>query len=70
MSKGVLLSVKQVAEKFGIGVSTVWAWNSQASNDFPKPVKLSKRCTRWCGDEIEDYLDRVMNQRDGKPVIH
>ncbi|WP_413460098.1 helix-turn-helix transcriptional regulator [Herbaspirillum huttiense] len=70
MSKGVLLSVKQVAEKFGIGVSTVWAWNSQTGKSFPKPVKLSKRCTRWCGDEIEEYLNRVMNQRDEKHLIH
>lgn len=70
MTKGVLLSVKQVAEKYGVGVSTVWAWQKMPGKGFPQSVKLSPKCTRWSSDEIEEYLERMMSQRGNEVLIH
>lgn len=44
------LTVKEVCQRLSIGKSTVWAWSME--NKFPKPVRLSTRCTRWRLSEI------------------
>lgn len=44
------LTVKEVCQRLSIGKSTVWAWSTE--NRFPKPVRLSSRCTRWRLSEI------------------
>ena len=41
----LLLDVKQVAELFNIGVSTVWALVKVGR--FPEPIRLTTRCSRW-----------------------
>lgn len=39
------LSDQQVAHRYGTHRTTVWRWVSVS--DFPAPVKLSPRCSRW-----------------------
>ena len=39
------LSVREVAKRYNVGVSTVWAWVRGGS--FPSPVNLTRGCTRW-----------------------
>lgn len=43
-----------VADRFCVTRQTVWNW---LRNDptFPRPVRLSARCTRWDMDEIEAW---------------
>ena len=49
-----LVSISVIAALFGIGVST--AWRHAARNpDFPKPTKLSERCTRFKVGSIRAY---------------
>lgn len=41
----VFLDVADMQARYGVGRSTVWAWAARA--DFPKPIRLSEKCTRW-----------------------
>lgn len=49
-----LLSDKHVANRLNVHRGTIWHW---LKNDptFPKPFKLSERCTRWRLSEIEAW---------------
>jgi len=38
------LRPKQAAEFLGIGRATLWRWSRERA-DFPKPIRLSSRCT-------------------------
>lgn len=50
-----MTSVKVIAALTGNGVSTVWRY-AALNPDFPKPVKLSARCTRFRVGEVRAYL--------------
>lgn len=50
-----LASVKIIAALTGNGVSTVWRY-AALNPDFPKPIKLSARCTRFRVGDIRAYL--------------
>lgn len=50
-----LASVKVIAALTGNGVSTVWRY-AALNPDFPKPIKLSARCTRFRVGEVRAYL--------------
>lgn len=52
----ILVSASQIATPAGVTVGTVWHWNRTIS-DFPKPLKISSRCTRWRKSEIEAWLE-------------
>ncbi|MBW8467280.1 MAG: AlpA family phage regulatory protein [Thiobacillus sp.] len=47
---------KQAAELLGIGVATFWRWNKER-HDFPKPRKLSSRCTVFDAGELIAWRD-------------
>lgn len=42
---------KQAAELLGIGTATLWRWIKER-HDFPKPKRLSARCTVLDGAEL------------------
>lgn len=46
-------SDKALAERFGVTRGTIWAWVRKS--DFPKPVRLSAKCTRWPAEAIETW---------------
>ena len=48
------LRPREVAARLGIGVSTLWRW--QREGRFPKPVRLSARCSIWRLADIEVFL--------------
>ena len=50
---------KQVAARYGIGRSTLWAWVKAGT--FPNPLKLAEHTTRWRIDDVE----RFENERQG-----
>ena len=52
---GAMTSVKVIAALTGNGVSTVWRY-AALNPDFPKPFKLSARCTRFRVGDIRAYL--------------
>ena len=46
------LSVKDVADRYAIGKSTVWYWVSKGR--LPNPYKLSENTTRWKLLELDE----------------
>lgn len=50
-------TVKQVATRYSMGVSTVWKWVK--AGEFPQPRKLN-RTTRW---HLDDLLTWELSQK-------
>ena len=57
-----LLDVAVVARR--IGRSTRWVWAAVARGDFPKPARLSERCTRWDSRAIDAWIERQLAQAE------
>ena len=55
------LSVRKVAERYDVDVSTPWRWVAQGK--FPAPVKIGG-LTRWLLSEIEDHEAKAAAQRE------
>ena len=57
------LTVKQVAARYSLGVSTIWQWAKEGK--FPQPRKLHN-ATRWYTDDLTEWesemTDSVVNQ--------
>ena len=51
-----LLSVRQVAELFDAGQSTILEWVRKGRYEFPKPIKVG-RLTRWRSDELQAWIE-------------
>ena len=47
---------KQAAELLGIGTATLWRWIKER-DDFPRPMRLSTRCTVLDGDQLVAWRD-------------
>lgn len=47
----------QVLEVIPVG-KTSW-WEGVKSGRFPKPIKLSPRCTAWKAEEIRELIKRI-----------
>ncbi|MCL3882995.1 helix-turn-helix domain-containing protein [Marivita sp. GX14005] len=50
---GVYLSVEQVALRYNVSKDTIWRWRREG--DFPKPVKLGGKTSRWRLADIEAW---------------
>jgi prophage regulatory protein len=46
----------QAAEFLGIGRATLWRWVKER-HDFPRPIRLSARCTVIPGDKLIAWRD-------------
>ncbi len=57
-----LLDVQQVAEK--IGKSSRWVWRAASLGEFPRPVRVGKRGSRWPEDEVEAWILGLIHQRN------
>ncbi len=49
----VYLSVEQVAARYNVSKDAIWRWRREG--DFPKPVKLGLRPSRWRLSDLEAY---------------
>ena len=52
----LLLSAQQGASMTGVTISTWWEW-AKTFPDFPKPIRISSRCTRWDKSEVNAWLE-------------
>jgi predicted DNA-binding transcriptional regulator AlpA len=59
------LSIGQVAERYGVGKSTVWRWVAKDKN-FPEPIKLSKGTSRWVEHQLRDFEETAFIKTAGK----
>ncbi len=48
------LTVKEVASRLSVSVSTVWRL-VQTEEGFPRPRRIAIRSTRWLLAEVEEY---------------
>lgn len=48
------LRASGMAKKFSASEQTIWRW-TRDNPYFPKPKKLSQRCTVWDEDEAEEF---------------
>jgi predicted DNA-binding transcriptional regulator AlpA len=49
-----LLSVQQVARRYGIATRTAWRW--EAVGRIPRGLRLTATTVRWREDEIDRHL--------------
>ena len=48
------LAAHQLAAMFGVNKATIWRW-SRDKDDFPAPIKLGGKCSRWKASAIRDW---------------
>lgn len=51
-----LLTIKTVSAITGFAVSTIWRKAAEVGGDFPQPVRIGNRCTRWPAGAITSWL--------------
>ncbi len=56
------LRIWQVEAKSGLSGPTIWRLS--AAGKFPKPIKISKGCTVWLEDEIDELIDAKAAARE------
>lgn len=49
-----LIPDKEVARL--LGASRSWPWKLARDGKFPKPIKLSERCTRWRLSDVQAWM--------------
>lgn len=54
-----VLRAKEASQYVGIGVSTFWRWVQEGK--IPQGRKISPRCTLWKVEDLDAYLESVMN---------
>jgi prophage regulatory protein len=59
-----LLTIEEVMERTTLGRSTIYA-NINAGT-FPKPMKISKRKIRWTTEDINSWIQGLIDKRDGE----
>ncbi len=57
-----IIKLHEVKKLTTFSFSTIYRLASQGR--FPKPIKLAERSSGWIEQEVLDYLDNCINQRD------
>jgi predicted DNA-binding transcriptional regulator AlpA len=52
-----LLSVKQVARKYGVTQQTIWRWEKKGR--IPRGARLTSQTVRWREDVIDQHLSSL-----------
>ncbi len=52
-AQNLYLSVNQVATRFNVSKDSIWRW--RRDGEFPAPMKLGGRTTRWRLSDIEEW---------------
>lgn len=60
-----LITVKEAMKMVGI-LNTSTMYRAIKAGKFPKPVKLGKQSTRFVKSECEDYVRKLIEERDAK----
>lgn len=56
------IRINQVAEKVGLGKSTIYRMITQGR--FPKPFELTSGCSAWIESDIDDWLAERAGKRE------
>lgn len=60
------LSVKQVAERYKLSVTTIWRQARNPDTPFPAPYKLLSGTTRWALADLTAYEEDVAGGQERK----
>ncbi len=52
--------LRDVLKIFPVSRSQIWKMVKEGK--FPSPVKLSQRCTVWCGSELNDHRQKIIDR--------
>jgi prophage regulatory protein len=55
-----LLSAKEVASRLSVTSRTVWRWVAQGK--LPRPLRLSRACSRWRSGDLEYFLEALARE--------
>ena len=58
------LRLPQVLTLIPVG-KTCW-WNGVKAGKYPKPIKLSERCTAWRAEDIRELIDSLSHPSLGE----
>lgn len=51
-----MITAAAVGAVFDVGVSTVWR-RAKLEPDFPQPVRLGNKCTRWKVGDLRAFIE-------------
>lgn len=57
-----LIRLHEVKHRTGYGKSSIY--NGVAEGTFPRPVPLGARAVAWVEDEIQEWIDSRISERD------
>jgi prophage regulatory protein len=57
------LRMRELQVKTGLGPSSIY--EAIKEGEFPPPIKLSDRRSGWLESEVEDWMQRRVEERDG-----
>ena len=60
--KNKLIRSKELSEKLGVNLVTLWRWRNQ--NKIPKPIQLSSKVIAWRESTIEKWLSEKEKHDD------
>jgi predicted DNA-binding transcriptional regulator AlpA len=49
-----LLTIQQVAGRYGVAVRTIWRWEAQGQ--CPRGIRVTRGTVRWREDDIEEHV--------------
>ena len=60
-----VLKIRQVSEKLG-GRHPVSIWRDVREGRFPKPIAIGPNSRAWISDEVDQWLEDRIKERDQK----
>lgn len=61
-TKRRMLKLPEVCDRTGIGRASIYS--KAASGTFPSPVKLGPRASAWPEDEVDNWIEARIAERD------
>ncbi len=61
------LRVGRVAARYDTTASTIWRWSREPrfkKLNFPKPIKIGPNTTVWADEELDNYDQERLAERD------
>lgn len=47
------LSPKDLAERYGVSIVSIWRWTK--AGRLPQPHRIGPNCVRYCGEEVRAH---------------